>query len=657
MHCRYCNANLPDGAAFCAVCGQKQEPVKEAVCFCPNCGVQLHSGEAFCGNCGTKIEKAAAAPAVPKKKPAVPNLTLPKLRIPKKGIIAGLGVVAAVLVILLAVSLFGGSSDTGVVYLKDGQLQHIPASGKEEAHTLTERLSGNKSADAGDLLDLAMNDVYGKIRLSADGKKLFYPDRFDGKSYTLFCQDLSNTKKDPVKIDSGLTDSYQINEKGTLVTYLKDGKLYQHDLKEKTKISGDVTKFYVTDDGDSLLYEKAEEKEPAATEAPAAEAEADTDKKEEKKRNYNGVTVYRKTGREDPVKLEEDIYQYNFSEDHSSIYYLIGYDLYLVKDGGEPSKVATDVADIWGVGKGGCYFSVKEEETIVSWDLIEDDLQNEESEHMRGVLEDRTITNPVSQLYFHNGKESVLVEKQMRNARVSAPGDDFFCYTAVAGDALPTFKLSEYADYDGSFTDLVKETLEEHTGTYVAQGTKTAELPLENIYRIIVGEKGETLWVMTDYDEKATEVTLHQVKVSGGTVKSVEEIDDEVYFSNFLTDGKNYVYWKSVKNYEGELYYNGKEIADDVRVYGSMDADSGTVFFMSDYSTKNGEYALCFWNGKKVVTVDEDVRRHMALGDNCIAYLKDYSTSRQEGDLYIWAGKKPVKLDEDVMYILPVYRK
>lgn len=649
MQCRYCNANLPDGAAFCGVCGNKQEVTDKATCFCLQCGAQLPSGAAFCGNCGARNEHTGVAPVTPKKDHAIKNITLPKLQISRKGMIAGLGAVAAILVILLAAALFSGGSDTGIVYLKDGQLQHILASGKDEAHTLTERLAGKKNMDADDLLDLATDEIYGKVKLSVDGKKLFYPDRFDGDEYTLYCQDLSNTKKDPVKIDSGLSGTYQINDKGTMVTYLKEQKLYQHDLKEKHKIDSGVSHFYVSDDSSMLLYEKAEEK------APAGSGNKTPAKKAEKKRKYDGLSLYLKTEKGDPVELEENIYRYAASDDLSLIYFLIDYDLYMVKNGGEAEKVATDVMDIWLTGKNGCYFTVQKEDTIVSWDLVEDDLQNQESERLQGILEDRSIDNPVSELHHHNGKEDRLLEQQVREFVYGSAENNFLSYTAIAGDTLPTIRLSDYEDYNGSFKNLVTETLDENTKTYVLQDTKSAQLPLENIYRMVADEKAGTLWVMTDYDKKAKEVTLHEVKLSGGTVKSVEEIDDEVYYSAFVTDGKNYVYWRSMKDNAGELCWNGKEIADDAPIYGCrMDKDSGKVFFMTDYSSKNGDYTLACWNGKKVIDVDDDVSMHTALGEGSIAYLTDYSDTRQEGDLYIWTGKEPVKLDEDVLYIIPV---
>ena len=63
MKCIYCNAEISDGAAFCTVCGKKQEQPQaaqsSAPAFCTNCGKQIKPGVAFCTNCGAKVSAAA----------------------------------------------------------------------------------------------------------------------------------------------------------------------------------------------------------------------------------------------------------------------------------------------------------------------------------------------------------------------------------------------------------------------------------------------------------------------------------------------------------------------------------------------------------------------------------------------------------------------
>lgn len=660
MICKYCNAQLPDGAVFCGNCGHKVEPVSQSV-FCSNCGAAMEAGEVFCSNCGAQMGNAApdVIPAVPRKE----KWAAGKIRLPKKALAAIAGVLALVIVVMLVLPMLG-SGDPGIVYVKDGQVQHI-VPGDKEAFTLTDEMTEDE-LEGKNLLNAARQNYYGRVKLSADGKKMFYPDKQKGNSYTLYYQNMANTKKDAVKIDSGLSAGYTINSEGDQVIYLKNDKLYQHDLKEKTKIDSDVSYFHTSEDVGSIIYVKngfngaaPAAEAPVPTEAPAAPAgEAEVEKV--KTRNYTGEALYVKYGKDEPVELDERVYDWECTDDISTVYYIVEYDLYMAKKGQEPEKIATDVDEILAVSDEGCYYTVQEEELMEMVSLLEDDMQDEESAYIMEYLKDITVPNYIYELYYHNGKESVQIASQMLDRKAASYEENFLCYTALNCEELPTIKLSEALEYEGSIYDLSEKLMNENTVTMIAKGADTGVLELENIHRVYVADKAETLWVTADMNNDKQEAVLHEVKLSGVDVKSVKELDDDIYNGTILHDGKNYVYWKSVKDNEGELYYNGEEIADDVRTgLASMHADSGLLFFATDYSSKKGEYTLACWNGKKVMTVDEDIyheNNYVIFDDGSVAYLKDYSTSKCEGDLYLWNGKKSEKVDEDVAIILPVYR-
>lgn len=63
--CKFCGAELPEGAVFCGFCGKQttQSPVPEPEPvpaerprFCQNCGSPIGRETRFCGSCGTPVE-------------------------------------------------------------------------------------------------------------------------------------------------------------------------------------------------------------------------------------------------------------------------------------------------------------------------------------------------------------------------------------------------------------------------------------------------------------------------------------------------------------------------------------------------------------------------------------------------------------------------
>ncbi len=99
MHCTNCGAQLPDGSVFCTNCGA-QMGEEEAKTFCTNCGSTVSASAVICPTCGQAL---TAAPA-PKKSIDLKNLDIKKLLIP--GAIA----IAGILVVVLLISLLGGST-------------------------------------------------------------------------------------------------------------------------------------------------------------------------------------------------------------------------------------------------------------------------------------------------------------------------------------------------------------------------------------------------------------------------------------------------------------------------------------------------------------------------------------------------------------------
>ena len=58
MKCNNCNAELPEGAKFCHLCGTKVS----VTLYCSQCGAPLPPNAAFCCECGAMVADAPAAP-------------------------------------------------------------------------------------------------------------------------------------------------------------------------------------------------------------------------------------------------------------------------------------------------------------------------------------------------------------------------------------------------------------------------------------------------------------------------------------------------------------------------------------------------------------------------------------------------------------------
>jgi uncharacterized RDD family membrane protein YckC len=67
VRCSHCQTENPQGASFCAGCGQALPvapvaPVAAAPRFCPNCGAPAAPGISYCASCGAAL---AGAPGIP----------------------------------------------------------------------------------------------------------------------------------------------------------------------------------------------------------------------------------------------------------------------------------------------------------------------------------------------------------------------------------------------------------------------------------------------------------------------------------------------------------------------------------------------------------------------------------------------------------------
>lgn len=641
MNCSKCNAWVPDDSAFCPECGQKVEapaPVEpSANVFCENCGAAMTAGDSFCENCGTKVEAPAeaAAPvaaAAAAAAAAVKNVTQ-KLNIPAKYLKLGLAAVALVLVVVIIASLFSGPKvNNYAIYIKDSELQYIEMPKAKDIVEVTSNLAEDVSDS-----DLAQSgsSLGSFIRMSEDGKKLFYPDKVDD-GFTLYYRDITNTKKEPVKIDSDLTDYYYINAKGTLVTYVKEGKLYQHDLKEKTKIASDVVDFAVSEDGKTLLYLVREDDE-------------------------EGYDLYLKKGNKDAEKLASEVTELVYAdEDFKEVTYMKEDSLYIQNGTKDPEKVSSDVSYVLSVYEDGSFYYVKSEESeLTYWDLIDDDYEDKDDylyESYAEWMKEDTLSLGFYTLCYYNGKESTTICESMSDWTTYAYETPVLVYTALESAELPTWSLTEYINGEISLYDELEEHLAENSLYYIAAEESTAALELEDIRRVRISADGKTMYVGAEYDEEDYVMTLYQLSLNGSKVKKSEKLDEDVYAGSItLVDEDSVVYYKDVDDSEGELYMDGKKVDDDVYVgYMKYNTETEDLYYMVDWDSEDRLGSLKYWNGKKATAVKDDVyANYYFTPEGEVLFLYDYDDYK--GELWIQDGKKIEKIDDDVSCIVPIY--
>lgn len=645
--CPKCQKQLEDGTQFCDACGEK---ITETV-FCPNCGNATSTEFAFCQNCGATLAAEAApeaAPAAPKAAPAAAVVAKVK-KLPKKLLMIGAAALAAIVLIavILVIALSGGKNNY-VLYMKDNEVFFTQVS-KIKPMQVTEDLLDGKD----DLTDSAIQRAasQNQIIMSKDGKNLFFGDEFefteDGyiKSYTLYYRSAKDAKKEAVKLDSGV-NGYMISENGKSVVYMKDGSVYMHNLKEKTKIINEYADFSMSKDMKVFFW---------------TDEEGD---------------LYMKKAGQDKKKLDSEVGDIKYvNEKGSAVWYTKNYD----EESGEydlfkhntkdKEKVAAEVTSVFGLSdEGTFYFIKKETEEKALFDFVNNDT-SEAPEYLVEELKNTKTEYATKTLTYFNGKE---------NKELSTKYESYYDYSTEAEILIFSeakevkVKLSEI----NSIYDVQNALYNPETTYFVALGEKVVEIDAEDADDFTIDEENNVIYYMAEYsklkedatdEERANFVstgTLNKMTISGEKVKKTEQYDEDVYAYIIAKDGSVIVrkeYKMGKQDGEKyipatyELYVNKEKVSDDVNSY-LYDNETGAVAYMTDLDTDPEKYrgTLNYWkNGKKKV-VSEDVYDYDFTPEGEVTYLKDYNTKKLRGDLFLFSGKKSKKIDEDVVCIINV---
>lgn len=699
IKCTNCGKELDDAIKFCDQCGtateqpeevqqvnevedvektvdpttemnsETEQPVAEPVEEAPV--------DSFVEEALEKAESVKGAPEVAAEEPVAPVLDDEK----KKKVIKWSAIVAAVLVVVMLVSsLFsGGNKQDYVLYIKDNQLNYSGLS-KIKPFEVTEELVSSDALENGEDYYFSSEEwmAYSagwKAYITEDGKTIFYAEEMDeNNQFDLYYRKLNRPKKEGEKIASSISN-YVISKSGKVVTYKKDGKLYQGNLKDSEKIANNVTEYRVSEDGKKIYFVS------------------------------NGKLYLKQKGK-DKVKLDKDASIEYVSEDFKTVYYTKGENLYKKVGNKDKVKIASDVSWIVKVYESGeVYYCKSDTETVTLMDYVNDDMvasdkkikepeepeypdlddydeyddyraayekyrdeweeysdaydvyeEKEERDELREELKETEIEKTTYTLYYTKGKKSVKLAENVTQDSI-----DYLYENPIAAfqvqEEEKTGKIVDLSDIDYAFEveEMVSYGEAEEGGTYkVAVKGKVCDFKQKQVEELIITEDGKNIYFLDNVSKKSEEGTLYQIKVSNNKIGKPKKYDTDV--CDFSVQEGVVICYKDADEDGATLYVNKKKVASDVDLYSAeYNKETKDVLFMADYKSEKQEGTLMVYNGKKAKEVSDDVHEFTVIPNGKVLYLADYNSEKSEGELFIWNGNKAKLVDDDVSYIVPIY--
>ena len=572
------------------------------------------------------------------------NLWSKIIALPKKWLIAGAGGIAAILILLivLIIALCSKAPNYGL-YVKDGELMYSKLSGK----------SFEVSSDFMNA-DFSESDV----KVNKDVSIIFYPDKTSsGSGYNLYFRSLKKTKAEAVKISNNVT-RYKINEDGSYAFFMKDGDLYEYNVKKESseKISSKVSSFYISENGKTVVFTTY--KEDGTTDLYYRKSGKDKEKIDGKIGNVSKITedfdiVYYTKENDDEKTTTMDLYKCKLGKDSEKLISKISgivriYDddlVYYYKSETKEAKLSDYIYD--DMEESDSKISRPDYDDFDDYDEYEEAYEEYQQklarDEIREELEDATFSNTVKTLYFFDGKESKEIADDFRGTKVTGSDDPVVVYTVSSSEKI---KLSEIENYY-NFENLLSGVGD----VYVANEENTMKLEQDDAQDFELNEDADTLYFIDDLSEDGDYGTLYTVAIKKKKLGEKKTYDTDVYEFDLYDD--EVVYFKDVDedNDSGELYFNKKKVDHDVDVDNIRYVEKTDILVYTTDPTVDG-YTLKVYDGK-AKGVGNEIAYYAITSEGDILFLRDYS-SFSGGDLYIYNGKAK-KLDTDVTYIFDTY--
>jgi hypothetical protein len=555
-----------------------------------------------------------------------------KKGLPPMAMLIGGGAVLIVFVVLVIVfvgGLIGGGSASTLIsgdyvaYVKDGELSVAGINSLASFEASEDLLpSGTDSGD----VSYYMSDFNRLVQINKNGNMVFFPDRMDDDTYSLYQRSVSGGGKnagDAVRIDTDLRGVYKVSDDGKKILYIKsdDQNLFMKSGNdERVKIDSDVVGFLMDKSGSMIYYtQRAEDGSRIGT-------------------------IYYKNRSEAPEKIDSVSELLNVSEDFQTIYYLKENTLYSKKTGEQKVKIAGGVTHVFQIYDSGEMYYASE-------DSDGDD-------------------NTMYTLCYNDGKLEATSESKLGQSNNSSSSEEFVLAVNPLRPAI-VFRPTESESGDGN------DESEDDNNDSSASGSSRDKKPeyklsikntvstldisdldiSESYIQPFFTNDGNMLYYMDDNNIDRDIGSLFCVELEASGFKPPVSVYEDISRFGVLSTGSIY-YYQDINRAgtAADLYVDGKLADSDVFLGSAYEVnDSGRLIYYTDYNTERRRGSLKILEGGKPTLISDDVASSNTIGGKNIAYLVREGSS-STGDLIRYDGSKDRKpIDTDVALVLSVY--